>query len=443
MTAGFAGPKRRADPVTLLTIYLFFLMAIPSRLEFSALGGAGAPSTIFGAILVVWYLFSWLHPSSAVGEGRQPIRVVAVLFLIVVFTSYMLASLHTLPSVEQNGADRALIMTFGWLGVLLLTADGIGSIDRLQVLLRRIVFGATCMAALGMVQFFTGLNAANYISIPGLSTSTPYSDIQIRGDFNRPSATAIHPIEFGFVLAAILPIAIHQARFSEPGTRARRWMQVFLIAATLPLTVSRSAILGLIVCLIVIVPTWPAVQRLVAVVIAALGVLAVRAVVPGLVGELRNLFFAVGSDSSTESRTAAFAHAAPLIAAHPWFGQGFGTFVPDVLFFTDDQYLNSLIELGVVGVTVLAAFFATGWFLARSARRRSGNDEIRDLAQCLAASVAVTAVGFVTFDALYFPMAAGTTFLVLGCVGALWKLVAESPSPQISQRASAPVLVST
>jgi hypothetical protein len=32
-------------------------------------------------------------------------------------------------------------------------------------------------------------------------------------------------------------------------------------------------------------------------------------------------------------------------------------------------------------------------------------------------------VGFATLDSLSFPMAAGVTFLVLGCVGALWRLV--------------------
>jgi O-antigen ligase len=145
--------------------------------------------------------------------------------------------------------------------------------------------------------------------------------------------------------------------------------------------------------------------------------------VHGLVGTIRNLFLSIGSDSSTSSRTAAFAHAGPLIAQNPLFGQGFNTFLPTVYFFTDDQYLNSLIEIGVIGLLALIALFATGWILARTARRASADTEIRDLAQSLAASVAAVITGFVTFDALYFPMAAGVSFLVLGCSGALWRLV--------------------
>jgi len=60
---------------------------------------------------------------------------------------------------------------------------------------------------------------------------------------------------------------------------------------------------------------------------------------------------------------------------------------------------------------------------ARNARRRSSDPEPRHLAQCLAASVAVPTVSFATLDALSFAIAAGLTFLMLGCVGALWRLV--------------------
>ena len=417
---------RKADAVTLLTLYLFFLLAIPSRLIFAPLGGAGAPSTILGAVLFGWYLLSWIQPSSKVDTGRQPMRRAAILFLCAVLASYISANLHTLPSLELNGADRGLILTFGWLGVLLLAADGVNSIERLQTLLRRLVFGGTAMAMLGIVQFFTGLNAAQYILIPGLTINQPYTDLLARGSFNRPSATAIHPLEFGFVLAMILPIAIHQARYARPGLRTRRWLQVSVIAATLPMTVSRSAMLGLIASLIVILPTWPKRDRRLAYAVIVLSVFALRTVIPGLIGTIRNLFLQASSDSSAQSRTAAFGHAAPLISAHPWFGQGFGTFLPHTLFFTDDQLLNSLIEIGAVGLIAVLGLFVTGWILARGARRATSNPEMRDLGQCLAASMAVALFSYATFDAFYFPMAAGLTFFMLGCVGAAWRLARDA-----------------
>src|ERR1700680_2949375 len=88
---------RKIDAATLLTFYVFFLIAIPSRLIFAPLGGAGAPSTILGAILFGWYLLNWLQPSSKVDTGPQPMRRTAILFLCAILASYISANQHTLP----------------------------------------------------------------------------------------------------------------------------------------------------------------------------------------------------------------------------------------------------------------------------------------------------------------------------------------------------------
>ena len=239
--------------MTLLSIYLFLLIAIPADLVFAPLGAAGSPATLFALLLFVCYLVTWLHPRLPLNLGSQPIRLVAVLFTCSIVAAYTSANLHAMPVLEKNAADRGLIFFFGWLGVLLLAADGINNMGRLKTLLRRLVFGVTTIAALGMVQFFASINAAQYIKIPGLTALVPASDLLSRGEFNRPSATASHPIEFGAVLAIALPLAIHQARFAPPGKALQRWLQVAVIESdTAPMTVSRSALLGLAVAAVVI-----------------------------------------------------------------------------------------------------------------------------------------------------------------------------------------------
>jgi O-antigen ligase len=240
------------------------------------------------------------------------------------------------------------------------------------------------------------------------------------------------------VLAAVLPIAIHRARFAPKNRKFIRWLQVALISVTFPMTVSRSAILGFVVVMAVILPVWPARDRWRALGVITIGVLGLQALVPGILRELIDLFFAVGTDSSTTSRTSAFSEATSVISQHPWFGEGFGAFLSSVYFYTDDQYLNSAIELGLVGVTAIVALFITGWWSGRDVRRRSADPEIRHLGQCMAASCAVTLIVYGTFDALYFPMAAGITFLILGCLGALWRLTRE-PTGALRQRPPEPV----
>jgi polysaccharide biosynthesis protein PslJ len=413
---------RRADAVTLLTFYVFLLMAIPSSLVVGPLGAAGAPAAIFAAVLLAWYLLARQHPAQLLDRGRQPIRAAALFFAFSIIAAYISANRVTLPVLEQNGADRGLISLAGWLGVLLLTADAIDRIDRLTVLYRRIVLGATVLALMGIAEFVTGHDFAEYISIPGLTVQQQVTDLIYRNGLPRVMATAAQPLEFAAVLAMCLPLAIHQARFAPPQLRTRRWMQVAVIAITMPLTGSRSAIFGLAAVCVVLIPTWCKRDRRKAYLVLAAAPVLGWLIKPSLLSSFVNLFSHVGSDQSSKSRLGAYSEASQYIAHHPWLGQGFGTFFPQIFFFVDNQYLSSLIGTGVIGLLALIMLFVTGWCTARSVRLASTDARTRDLAQCLAASTAAAAVCYATFDALWFSIAAGLCFVLLGSIGALWRL---------------------
>ena len=77
-------------------------------------------------------------PGLALARGPQPVRVAAVVFTCVVIATYISANRRTLPCLEENGADRGLIIMLGWLGVMLVAADGIANMDRLKTLLGRV-----------------------------------------------------------------------------------------------------------------------------------------------------------------------------------------------------------------------------------------------------------------------------------------------------------------
>ncbi len=409
----------------MLTCYLVLLMGIPADLVFAPLGSAGGPATLFGVALMLWYLLLRQHPDIGIGRDRQPVRVAGLLFLCAVLAAYISANLHYLPRVEQDGADCGIITTVGWLAVLLITAEGIDTADRLRVLLGRITTGAAAVAVIGMVQFLTGVNAASYLAIPGLSVNQTPTDLFERSGFARPYATTSQPLEFAALLVIALPIAIHQARFAPPGQRGRPWLRVAIIGAAIPMTVSRTAMLGLVISAAVLLPAWPARHRRRAYALLAGAAAALFIAVPRLVGTLATLTTEIASGSaSTDSRTAAISQALPYISQHLWFGSGLGTFPPQVYFFTDDQYLSAIITTGVVGLCCLLGLFVTGWFTARGLRRRSADPQVRDLAQSLAAAVAVAAACFATFDVLSFSMAAGLTFMIIGATGAAFRLLA-------------------
>ncbi|GGK79510.1 hypothetical protein Sme01_21690 [Sphaerisporangium melleum] len=421
-------PKARVDPVTIITFFLIVLFVMPARYVVGPLGGAGSPSSMVAVLLLVWYLLSTLSPRWTPIRGKQPVRLVIVFLGLSVLASYIAATTRPLSADEVNAADLGLVLVAGWAGIALVTADGVNTMDRLETLRHRIVLGASFPAFIAMVQFFTGIEVTQYMALPGLVEKGSAVLFEREGFF-RPSGTATHPIELGVVLAAVLPLALHGAIYCRiPEQRRKRWWMVALIAGTLPMSVSRSAILGLFVVLVVLLPTWPSEWRLRALLIGGAASILMRLMIPGLIGTVLNLISVIGSDENSTTRTGDYDAVVAAVSQRPLFGQGFATYLPRMYRVIDNQYLMSALETGLIGVGALLVFLATGWLLARGARRAAADEETRHLAQCFAASVAVAIFGFGTFDAFSFPMITNVMFLILGCCGALWRLQTQRPS---------------
>lgn len=427
MTAG-SRPAHAADrrvgwdAVSVLTGFIVLLFVIPSRLIFAPLGGAGSPAQLLGVAALLWWAASQLSRRVASPRIRQPVRIAMLVLVFSVLASYVAATVRPIDDVEMRAADRGLLSLLAWLGVVLVASDGIPSLVRLEVLLRRLSVAGGAVAVLGLAQFATGRPFTNYIQIPGLSTNSGITAVIDRGGFSRPAGTALHPIEYGIVLTMILPIAIHFALYDRHRTLLRRWWPVGALALAVPVSISRSAIVCTIVVLAVLLPAWPGELRRRA--FAAVGVVLalVFVAVPGMIGTLFGLFSGIGTDSSAQSRTGSYALAATFIDRAPVFGRGFQTFLPEYRIL-DNQYLLTVIETGIVGVVALLGFFVTGIVTTRRARKLAESEATRGLAQALAASIAAGMASFALFDALSFPQVANLVMLAAGVTGGLYRLL--------------------
>ena len=426
-----------SDTTTVLTGFLVLLFAIPSPLVVGALGGAGTPAQLAGMGLFAWWLFTRVTTSQA--PARAPIRLALLIFGAAVVASYIAATIRPIAAVELRSADRALLSVCAWYGITFVSNDWISSRQRLEVLLERLVAAGGLLAAFGIFQFVTARTWVNLLQIPGLTVNGEIF-ASTRGGFTRPAGTAAHPIEFGVVLAMILPLAIHFAVNDRRRGPIRRWLIVAAVAFAIPISISRSAILSCAVVLLVLLPTWPRKQRRLAYGCLIMFVGAVYVAIPGLLGTFRSLFLGIGQDSSALSRTDSYTLAGQFIERAPIFGRGFGTFLPSYRIL-DNQYLGTLIDMGVVGLFAVLGMFVTGILVARGIRRRSSDEQTRQLAQSLFAAIAACAVGFVTFDAFSFPMCMGVVFLLLGCTGALRRIEAESSAPGTTSPESALLMV--
>ncbi len=421
----------RGDAVDFLTIYLVFVCAIPSFLVIPALGSFGRLSTVWGLVGLLWWLFQRLQAADRRPSGSHAIRIGVAVFGAAVLLSYGVNVLQGLPPDETSVADAGLLRLCSWLGVALVGLDGIQTRDQLRTLVRRIAIVGVAMAVLGLVQFMTGETWVDRLSLPGFQVSRDLASLQSRAGFHLVAGTAAHPLEYAAVLSAALPISIAAVL-----PRFTRWPVTSLvppavIGTALMLSVSRSALVGLAVGLLLIVPSLTPRARVVAGV-AGVGVaMAVALTVPGMIGTIRGLFLGALEDPSTQSRSDGLTPALEIASRDPWVGRGIGTFLPGNLIL-DNQLLLTLIELGLVGSIALAAVVFLAMGTGFRTLMRSDDPEMRSTGTALAAAIGANVTLLAFFDAFSFFMPGGLLFLCIGLVGALDAMVGqEAPASRL------------
>lgn len=417
-------PSPAASALRSLTLLIVLIIGVPSVLIFGPLGSAGTPADVLGLVLLV----TWIYRQISTPRSRHaanPVRVAMMCFVAAVLASYIAAAARPISAIELSAADRGLLSVVAWLGMLLVVSDGLPTKKHLDIFLRRLVAGGGALATLGLAQFVTRLPLVNYIVIPGLRDNSDLNAISDRNNLARPAGTAIHPIEFGAVLTMILPFALHYAMVDCERPLLRRWYPVIAIAAAVPISISRSAIVSATVVLIFIIPIWDRkVRRRAYAALFGLGV-AGYLVVPGLLGTLTNLFVGISSDSSAQSRSDSYSLALQFIDRSPLFGRGFRTFLPTYRIL-DNQLLGTLVETGIVGLAALTLLILTTVATGLGIRRAGLDSATWRLGRAVAASVAAAGCSLALFDGFSFPMAACVFFVVIGCGAALLRIASAS-----------------
>ncbi|NXY94253.1 O-antigen ligase family protein [Streptomyces sp. BR123] len=435
---------RSADAAALLTGYLVLAFFIPSNLTLPGLGGVGTPANAYALLCLLWYLATWLTGRIRPVPGTRLPRTVMLVLALAVLGSYLANATRGSSHKEVLGADRGLIGLLVWVSLVVLVTAGIHDRSRLDVLMRRMVVMGAVVAAIGFYDFFTATNIADKISIPGLQSSVPQIATLDRGSFTRPRSTTAQPLEFGGMLAILLPFAVQQAfdPVRRNLARWRRWAPVVLMGGALPLTVSRTSIIGALLVVLVMLPRWKPERRWAAIGLLCGAVAAFKVIIPGLIGTITALFasFLSNGDSSTQARTVKYGAIVPYLEQRPLFGRGFGTFTPNLYFFTDNQYMLTLAEMGLVGLAVLLVLFVTGIHQGGAIRRLARTESDRELGQAFFASAVVSLVISATFDSLSFPMFAGMFFLTIAAGGSYLGFIRRAaPKPRTAESPCPPV----
>lgn len=417
------------DGCSILTWALVLLFLVPQPYVLvGPLKSVGNPATLVAlAGLAIWAASRVLNLSQA--SELNPVRWVLLVFTIAAAAAYAAAMLRDLTASEAASTTRVIFGHLALLGVGLLAVDELGTRDRISVLLRRVVLLGGVAALIGIVEFMVpAFDFREVMRLPGLTANVDPESVS-RSGFDRITSGASHPIEFAVVTAALVPLALHFVIHTRTG-RWRYALALVAMLAAIPMSVSRSGFLALAVGFLFYAAALSHRGRLNALVLGLIGVAAFRAMVPGLLGTVRSLFRDSGTDPSIAGRTDDYAQIPGLMEGHWWWGRGLGTFVPDVYFFLDNQFLAALLQGGIVGLVVFVVLLVVGIGTARGVRRRATDTELRSLGQALAATIASLGVSGFVFDLLSFRQSGFLLFLAIGCAGALWSLVRHQPKEQ-------------
>ena len=382
------------------------------------------------AVLVVWLVALLVDPDVRLRGTRFD-------WPLGLFSAAVVLSVALNPGLV-NGHGQDVLKALLLVGIYLLFYYFVASVFRqredVELLLRSIVVGASGIALFAIIERLASYNTFDQLaSLPGLEYIPPPAGLDERGGRIRVLGSAEHPLALGALLAFVTPLAIYLVRSS------RVWLvAVALLFGGIATTVSRTPLIMLAVILFVYL--WMLPKRTVRLLplfpmLAVVGLLLFPGLVrpsfeaffpsQGLLDEQNTQLFEGGS--TTINRLGDFQFALHDVERSPIVGHGLGTrvtdplqtarFLPDGRYagILDNQWLGSLLDLGLLGVAALLWLVTRAVrSLRREARLRSDGDAL--LATSLAASILAFAIGMLFYDAFAFAQITFVFFFTLAIV---------------------------
>ena len=165
---------------------------------------------------------------------------------------------------EWGISVKALFYYAGFLALFYAIVSTCRSREACRRLVLVLVAWTVVVSLFGFVERYTGFNVFRqlhtFIPILEVTSSRIYEEM-LRGGV-RIAGPASHPIEFGTMLAMVFPFAVVQLVDARSSRSRTRWgLVATAIIFAMFLTVSRTAIIGMFVCLIVLAVLRPGPAR--------------------------------------------------------------------------------------------------------------------------------------------------------------------------------------
>ena len=329
---------------------------------------------------------------------------------------------------------KSLSLFLSLIIVFLIFASTLDNFPEIERTVAVIVLGGVVVAIAALYEGRTNFNVFDHFAdwFPGF-VKNPREILELRGGRLRVHASAQHPIALGAAFMMLVPLAIFLYTTAKTQFRKGTWIaSVVVVSAGAASTISRTTVvMGIAMGITAFVLRRQALTRLLPVLLV-LPIL-VHAAAPGAIGGLVKSFgnqegtsfvqsFYSRSGESGSGRLADVGPGLHLWLQSPLIGLGIDNpeiattgatpassptpaaasgQTPDVALIFDDQYLHTLVTLGLVGLLGVAWFvWGTVLKLARASRLVTGPHG--DFLAACSVSCAGYGAGMFLFDSLAF-----------------------------------------
>ncbi|MCU1459969.1 MAG: O-Antigen polymerase family protein [Acidimicrobiales bacterium] len=398
-TVGLAFVLALAPLRTAFVVFIVTTLLIPASLVVP-LSGVTTRITVSYVVLAAF----------AAGLARQRVRIggtpIDHLLVIALAVTLAVGVLGVSNDASLTGAAWRWVELAYFALLYWVVVAAIRAIDDVRWVVEVVLATFAVMAVAGVYERLTGQHVVQFVYRRISATRPEALPLSRRHGEPRPSVSFTYPQELGIALSCAAPLALAAESFLR-----RRWLAAplaALFAVVSILTISRSAVICLIVggaVFLVFSGAWR--QAPVVLAVAAI-VLVGSFVLPGV----RSAFNGRETAGSSQVRRERPPVVAELAARHPWTGRGFGGLAPRIGP-TDNLYLETYGELGVVGLVTLGAlWFGAAVAVAWGLRGRGYPRMVA--AACLGGLVALLGAAS-TID--MFALGIGKVFWLLAGVG--------------------------
>lgn len=347
----------------------------------------------------------------------NPGAVLLVLYFLLNLVIYAVGLLHVGNTLVESNKTRAIINLTANVGVALYALDRVKTIRQRTFILGCLATGLAFACLVAILQSTLAIDLRLLFRPPGfvLNLDEQILELSRRQGTIRAVGTSQHPIEFSVLAAIAVPLTIHLARYATHRvTHVLSVIACGMALIAMPAAVSRTGLLAMGAALLVYMFACTVRQICTAVVVGCAGFVGYVMLLPDTVDALWRTITGSEEDPSILSRTEDYAAASETFRAHPLFGIGLGASPPGAFRFLDNEWLQAVVQGGVVGAAAMILLVGSVSFGIAAGLRRVRSRRERDQVYAIGSMLAAILVSSFTFDLFSFQQVTLIFFILLG-----------------------------